>query len=354
MTTGRWSNPLAAALLLATSLGALQLAPDRIGADRPYAAPDVPLAAAVTVAPPPPDVPIIPPDDSLGGELAPALPAPVPYETARPGQVGEVFALVVGIDDYPGRRSDLQAAVADADTVDAALAGFGVPVDNRVVLRNGQARRADLVAAVEALVATAGPSSTIVFAYAGHVRKLDGDTEAIVAADGGLLRDDELGALLVPSTAPRMWFLMASCYAGGFTELLAPGRILTAAADARSLAFESQTIHGSYLVHHLVREGWLEGRAGPTVQEAFAYADERIAAESPQRRPVQLDVSGALLRLGTDDPARTQPPPPPSASQPAPTPPPPSNPPTTSPPPPPPPTTEPPERTCTLVVLCHD
>jgi hypothetical protein len=355
MTTARWTNPLAAALLLATSLGALQLAPDRIEADRPYTPADILPVAPVVVAPPPPDVPIVPPDDSLGGELAPALPAPVPYEAARPGQVGEVFALVVGIDDYPGRQSDLQAAVADADTVDAALAGFGVPVANRVVLRNGQARRADLVAAVEALVATAGPSSTVVIAYAGHVRKLDDDTEAIVAADGGLLRDDELGALLVPSTAPRMWFLMASCYAGGFTELLAPGRILTAAADAGSLAFESPSIHGSYLVHHLVREGWLEGQAGPTVQEAFAYADARIAAETPQRRPVQVDVSGALLRLGTDDPAGTSPPPPPASGQPAPPQPPPSSPPpTTSPPPPPPPTTEPPERTCTLVVLCHD
>jgi hypothetical protein len=238
-------------------------------------------------------------------------------------------------------RSDLQSAVADADTIDQALARFGVPATNRVVLRDGQARKPALVAAIQSLVALGGPESTLVLAYAGHARKLDHDTEAIVAADGGLLRDDELAALLAPARPKGMWLLLAACYAGGFTEPLGPGRILTGAADARSLAYESRTFDGSYLVQHLVREAWLEGRTGPSVQEAFAYADARIAEEGSQGRPVQVDLAGRPFVLGSVGPApdgSSSETPPPAAPPAAP----PTAPPTTA-----------PERSCTLVVLCR-
>ena len=49
----------------------------------------------------------------------------------------------------------------------------------------------------------------------------------------------------------------------------------------------------------MVREGWLQGKAGPTVQEAFAYADARIKARYPSRRPMQIDRTSGRLRLGT-------------------------------------------------------
>ena len=311
---------------------------------RPEPAPVVPIPDEVAITPPPVE---------LTGELAPAEPLTHLFGGGRRGAPGEVFALVVGIDDYPGRGSDLSFAVADADAVDAALSGFGVPAANRVLLRNGQARRGELVAAIQALVDVAGPGTTVVLAYAGHVRKLDGDTEVIVAADGGLLSDAELAELLAPSAADRMWLLMATCYAGGFTEALAPGRILTAAAGARSLAYESRAVQGSYLVHHLVREGWLEGRAGPSVQEAFAYADAQIAQRYPNRRPLQLDRYGTPMVLGSQRPAPPAPPPPPPPPPPS------SSPPPQQPSPPPaspttaPHTTEPPEQTCTLGVICR-
>jgi hypothetical protein len=307
--------------------------------------------AAVPVLANPDEVAIAPPPVELTGELAPIEPIAHLFGGGRRGAPGEVFALVVGIDDYPGRSSDLSFAVADADAVDAALAGFGVPAANRVVLRNGQARRAELVAAIRALVDVAGPGTTVVLAYAGHVRKLDRDTEVIVAADGGLLSDAELAGLLAPSVAERMWLLLATCYAGGFTEALGPGRILTAAAGAGSVAYESRAVRGSYLVHHLVREGWLEGRAGPSVQEAFAYADAQIAQRYPNRRPLQLDRYGTPMVLGSERPAPpAPPPPPPTTSSPPPeqpSSPPPASPTTT------PHTTEPPQQTCTLGVLCR-
>jgi hypothetical protein len=355
-----------AALTIAILPGALRLVPAGEGVERAH---PVALGAldtrqphkagtptAVAAAPPPSDpasaplpsappveVAIAPPaSEVLTGELAPVVPSPAPFEQARTsGQPGEVFALIVGINDYPGSRYDLGSAVADANTVNDALSHFGVPSANRVVLRDGQARHDQLVAAVRALVRRAGSNSTIVLAYAGHVRKVDHDTEAIIAADGGVLTDQELASLLAPSRAGHMWLLMATCFGGGFTELLGPGRILTAAADANSLAYESPSIHGSYLVHHMVREGWLQGKAGSSVQEAFAYADARIKERYPDRRPVQLDQAGGRLRFGSATAASST-----TASSGT------GSPPTTTPPPPSPTTTEPPDR-CNLIVLCR-
>jgi hypothetical protein len=326
----RWLVLAAGALVTAIVPGAVRLAtlpvPDAerapIGAERVEAT----LAGEVPITPP----------EVLEGPVAEATaPAPAFGAAAAPAD-GEVFALLVGIDDYPGRRSDLRSAVADVDTIDAALAGFGVPRGNRVVLRDGQATEAQVGAALRSLVAQGGPSATYVFAYAGHVRKLDRDTEALVLADGGLLRDVELAELVAPAVTQRVWFLLASCYSGGFTEVLAPGRVLTAAAGAGELAWEDPALNASYLVHYLVREGWLEGRAGDSVQEAFAYADQALTREHPNRRPVQIDDLGAPLLLGLGDPttaideapAPDEPSPPPSS----PSAPPPSSPPPTSPP----------------------
>lgn len=332
----------AAGALVATALvGAAQLHTDARPPER--VAPQVlgVIGPTLDVAPPVADVPVVPPGDDLTGELAPVVPSPPPFVRARRGGPGDVFALVVGINDYPGSKHDLGSAVADADTVDAALAGFGVPAANRVVLRDGQARRAQMVASIRALAATAGPGSTVVFAYAGHARLLDGDTAAIVAADGGLIRDDELAALLTPLTTQHVWLLMASCYGGNFTEALAPGRILTAAAGPSSVAYESPDLHGSYLVHHLVKEGWLDGRSGPSVQEAFAYAQAQIHDKYPDREPMEIDDSGQPMLLGMQSPGRPRTsPPPPSTPQ-------------SGPPPSPPPAGDPPKKTCTLLVLCH-
>jgi len=366
MQPARWTAAAVLAVLLATVPGLASLPTTRPHLDRAVApaAPPGQVAAAVEAPAPtvldatvPPDLaaaPILPPPADLAGELAPAEPPPPTY--GGPGRPGEVYALVVGIDDYPGTRADLRWAVADAETVDLALEGFGVPAANRVLLRDGQARREALVEAIRALVAHAGPGTTVVLAVAGHVRHLGGDTQAIVAADGELLTDAELAELLRPATADQMWLLLATCFAGGFTEALAPGRVLTGASDADSLAYESGAVGGSFLVHHLVREGWLHGRAGPSVQEAFAYAQEAMRG-TVGRGAVQYDHGDAPLVLGPMAPHWGPPPEPdpvPAAATE------PSVPPatTTAPPPPrpvtPPPTTAP-ERTggCLLLVLCR-
>lgn len=303
MRVGRWASGAALAIVLASLPGIVRLVPPADApVERTPLTPDwsevVERADRTMVAD---EVVVTPPPAVLDGAVAaPRAPAPT-FAPAPVRAAGEVFALLIGIDDYPGRRWDLDSAVADVDTVDAALAGFGVPAGNRVVLRDGQATRATVRAAIRALVAQGGAGATYVLAYAGHARWVDRDTQEIVLADGRSLLDRDLAALLAPATTQRMWLLFATCFAGGFTELLAPGRILTGAAPADRQAWEDPDLNGSYLVHHLVREGWLHGRAGDSVQEAFAYADRTLASEHPDRRPVQVDELGRPLVLGAGD-----------------------------------------------------
>jgi hypothetical protein len=244
------------------------------------------------------DAVIAPPPERFEGPPAPPGPPPEQLTAPPPASQDGVWAVVVGIDDYPGRSADLDYAVADADAVDLALAGFGVSSDRRLVLRDGQATRNRVLDAMAWLVERAGPEATAVVFFAGHVRDLGGGTQAMITAEGAIITDSELAVRLGALSARHTWIVMAACYGGGFTEVLAPGRVLTAAADAGSLAYENRDIGGSYLVHHMVREGWLQGLAGPSVQEAFEYADRALAASRPDRRGVQLDHAGEPISFG--------------------------------------------------------
>ena len=227
-------------------------------------------------------------------------------------QSGGTWAVMIGINDYPGSRSDLRSAVNDADDMDLALGEMGVPAGNRLVLRDTQATASGIRQAVEWLVSRAGPEATAVFFYGGHVRKIGLTSEALVGADGGLVEDRELGERLSHLNARRTWVAIAGCYGAGFTELLAPGRVLTGAASADALAYESSEFGRSYMVQYMVREAMVEKRAPASVQAAYAYALTELTREHPGRQPVQLDAGAGPLDLRP--PGAPSPPPSPSAA----------------------------------------
>jgi hypothetical protein len=276
----------------------------------------------------PPAVAPLPVAEPVVAEPAVEASAVAPPVDAGPLGTG-VWAVVIGIDDYAGTGDDLQDAVADADTVVAALDLAGVPVEQRVVLRGADATAAAITDALGWLVAHAGPASTAVVAYAGHALDRSRTTQAIVAADGVELTDAALAADLAGLRASATWLLWASCSGGGFDELLAPGRILTAAAGPGGVARETSRFGRSYLVEYLVHRAWLQGRAGSSVQEAAAWASATLAAESPADAPWVVDRTVGPVVLGPLGAPYVSPPP--TTTLPVPL----------SPPPPPPPVTPP-------------
>jgi hypothetical protein len=291
--------------------------------------PDVTAEAASP--PPPPPVELAAPPPVERPIVAPpsfSAPAPRPARppraiTTRPGaRDGGVWAVMVGVDDYPGTQADLRAAAADARAVDAALAAYGVPANRRVLLLNATATTANITRALNWLTTRASPSATAVFFFSGHVRQafgdLDGDgedvDEALVGSDGAHIYDGEVARLLRALQSKSAWIGIAGCYAAGFADALAPGRVLTAASTETDVAYENSGLGHSYLVEFMVRRAMHQGRAGGSVQQAFGWARGEIAREYPKREPVMIDRSAAPVVLGNSAP----PPPPRSSNSPPP------------------------------------
>ncbi|MHB8669578.1 MAG: caspase family protein [Acidimicrobiales bacterium] len=257
-------------------------------------------SAAPAVAPG--DVPFGVAPDHFDAPAAPTRPLPPLSWAPPPGPRASsgTWAVVIGIDHYPGGGNDLQSAVNDADAVDSALAQYGVPADHLLTLQDGTATAANIERATDWLVARSGPESAAMFVYSGHVLKLSSDTEALVGSDGRLVTDTDLARHLSGLTARRTWIMIDGCYGGGFTEALAPGRILTAAAPADDLAYENESLGHSYLVEYMVVQGLIDRRApGTTLDAAFAWAHDAIARDYPGREPVQIDDGAGDLDLAT-------------------------------------------------------
>jgi len=268
-------------------------------------------ATPVVVTPPPPPPPrqehaIQPPDGFASGDAVPqdvvgaaALRDRADVVRGPTTEAAKtVYGLIIGINDYPGTSSDLQGAVPDAEDMADVLALYGVPDANVRMLLDADAGTPQINDALQWIVNVTKPDSTVVIFYAGHVRKLSDDTEAVVAADGGVLPDWYLASQLQSLPAHDTWIVMAACYGGGFTELMAPGRILTAAADANSLAYENESFDRSYLDEYLVHQALLERLgAGPTAQQAFNYAQARLERDYPDRTLTQFNQATEAISL---------------------------------------------------------
>jgi caspase domain-containing protein len=290
------------------------------------AAPAAPAATTTAV-----DRPIVAPP-SFTRPAKPAKPLKALQPAAGPKD-GGVWALVVGIDDYPGNDADLSAAKADAKEVDSALAAYGVPGTRRILLLDQQATADNIRSGLAWLAGRAAADATVVFFYSGHVRQVTGDAdrdgeatdEAIVAADGDAVYDGELAGIFRNLEARSVWIGIAGCYGSGFDDALASGRVLTAAAAESDLAYENSALGHSYLVEYMIHRAMLQGRASGSVQEAFSWAQAQIAKDYPNRQPVMVDRARAPLVLGSRNqaapPAQSAgeaPPPAPAESQPGP------------------------------------
>jgi hypothetical protein len=121
----------------------------------------------------------------------------------------------------------------------------------------------------------------------------------MVGADRRSVVDSDVARRLAGLRARHTWIVMAACYGGGFDEVLAPGRILTAAAPANQIAYESTDLHRSYLGEYLTHQALLEGHADGSVEQAFAWAIAGLKRDHPDRLPVQFDQVDGELVLGS-------------------------------------------------------
>jgi hypothetical protein len=225
-------------------------------------------------------------------------------EPADPGRPRETWAVMIGINRYPRGDHDLRTAAADARDVDDALAGYGVAPDHRLLLLDREATAANIRGALGWLTARAAPQDTAVVFFAGHAahvggaRRNAGPEVALIAADDRPLPQSQLAGLLAPLRARSAWLAMAACYGAEFDGLLAPGRLLTAAAGRGQLAYENDDLPHSYLVEYMVQRAMIEGDAARSVEDSFQWARAQIAQHYPGREPTMIDDRAAPLVLG--------------------------------------------------------
>ena len=133
-------------------------------------------------------------------------------------------ALCVGINNYPGIFNDLKGCVNDANDWANLLAFSGFQVEKML---DKQAKKQNILNALDGLVTNAIPGDQIVFTYSGHGTtiadksgdEVDNYDEALYVHDGVLL-DDELRAILQKlNPEVHMVVISDSCFSGTVTRV---------------------------------------------------------------------------------------------------------------------------------------
>ena len=157
---------------------------------------------------------------------------------ATDGDPADRYALLVGIDDYPGARADLPSSVLDVQTMKDVLVGsLGFPEENVVTITDAEATRNHILTAFARHLGQAGPDGRAVFYFSGHGTQLDGnegvtaplDNEsdnvdeafAVWDDDGrssSLILDDELGLLTDQLTTSHAMIVLDACHSGTGTR----------------------------------------------------------------------------------------------------------------------------------------
>ncbi|MGW1599037.1 caspase family protein [Streptomyces sp. NPDC002343] len=151
--------------------------------------------------------------------------------------MGTVYALFVGIDDYPAPQRGLRGAVNDVEAAAGLLGALGQGPFEPLFLRNGEATTDGVVAAVRDHLGAAGPGDTALFWFSGHGTDYEavlplhrrteatGRYQALVCADspregGRPLVDKELGRLLdaVAERGAHVAAVLDCCFSGGATR----------------------------------------------------------------------------------------------------------------------------------------
>jgi len=241
-----------------------------------------------------------------------------------PKGAGRLVVVAVGVNAYANASLNLAFAVPDAQTVADTLRAGGEGLFREVsttVLRDRDATRAGVLAAIEAAARSTGPEDTFVLYLAGHGVRTEPDNRflflphdvtdnsswASLRRQG--IEDSTLVAALSRIRARDAFLLLDTCHAGQLTmdQLSAlgneTGRFLLAASTSVQEALDSYDDRNGVFAFAL-REG-LQGRAavdGEGRVSALALGEwvmrrvPQLAAERRHRQDAVFRTAGRDLR----------------------------------------------------------
>lgn len=221
--------------------------------------------------------------------------------------VGNRYAIVIGISDYPGTAYDLNYADDDAIEMKKALIeNYGYTETDIILITDLQATHSNILTAIKNVGNSVSDKDEMVFFFSGHGMSGeadDGDSEkldeSIVAHDGANLVpiwDGELKAAFEGFKTSRIIFIFDSCLAGGMADLAANGRVINMATAETGTAYEYASMQNGQFTYYFVEMGILNGLADKydhdkdgvfregndvVVEEAFDYAKQRSIRQTP-------------------------------------------------------------------------
>jgi len=220
-----------------------------------------------------------------------------------PAAAGELYALVIGIDQYT-ELSDLKGATNDARDVARTLEAIGA--SKVTLLTDEDATRDAIFSAWRALTDQAGDGDTLVFHYAGHGARqpaildgheafdnmflLSGFTETGPGVNERLI-DNEIGHLLAEEREATVVFVADSCFAGGMTRDIDPN--VSASLRIAQVAIDS---NADTLPERIKTLGEVEETALEHVVWLYAQDQNKVTQEYRIKDQVRGALSYAFSR----------------------------------------------------------
>lgn len=214
-----------------------------------------------------------------------------------------VYAVMVGISDYPGSGNDLPLTAEDARKLQQALQRQGTLAPESVTLIDAQATRAGLRAAFQRVAAAAGPDDLFLFFYSGHGNQVrsqvsatepDGKNETIEMVDGAIT-DDELNTMFQQVRSNTALLILDSCFSGGFARdvVSRPGVMGLFSSEEDLTSSVAEKFQAGGFLSHFIQTGFeggadenrdgviTAGELGAYVRREFAR-EERIQASTQE------------------------------------------------------------------------
>jgi hypothetical protein len=224
-------------------------------------------------------------------------------EVSASSSARRVYAVMVGISDYPGTANDLPLTADDARKLQQALARQGTLAPESVTLIDGQATRAGLRSAFQRVAAAAGPNDLFIFFYSGHGNQVrsqvsatepDGKNETIEMVDGSIT-DDEMNEMFQQVRAQTALLVLDSCFSGGFARdvVSRPGVMGLFSSEEDLTSSVAEKFQAGGFLSHFMQTGLsggadenrdrviTAGELGAYVRREFAR-EERISASTQE------------------------------------------------------------------------
>ena len=238
-------------------------------------------------------------------------------ETANPDEISrKKFAVIIGIVYDNSELGVVEFADWDAASLHGLLTQrLGFPAENVILLKNQDATREKIIAALEWLATNPeiDSESDVVFYYSGHGLRNAPDIGlnapqtapgyALVPFDfknfdyktgAGLLWDGQLADYLSRINPGRMWITIDSCFSGGFDRpgISGPNRVVTLSSQAGELSGEIRETRRGVFTQFMVDEGIARGLS---VEQAYGAAAPRASGGYGQNPQIADNYPGNMV-----------------------------------------------------------